>query len=89
MTAQTPENTIARKQTLVIAAAGTLAVVALMAAMAWVVRGQVQKAEVLRAQWQSQPRGSTKSTRIEAERVPEVAVIRNGGDVVDASFDRP
>ena len=89
MTAKTPENTNNRAQTLVIAVGGILAVVALMAAMVWVVQGHVQKAEVFRAQWQSQSRGSAKPNRSETERAPDVAVTRNGGVIVEASFDRP
>lgn len=89
MTAKPPENTNSRTQTLVIVVGGISAVVALMAAMVWVVQGHVQQAEVLRAQWQSQPRGFTKPNRIETERASDVAVIRNGGVIVEASFDRP
>ena len=88
MTAQPSENTIQRKTTVALAAFGLLAVAALIAALVWVVQGQVQQAEVLRAQWQGSARAS-KAMPADIERRSPAQVSRNGSGLMAASFDRP
>lgn len=46
---------------------GALGVIALLAAMAWVVQGQVEQGHILRAQWQT-PARMAKVERYEVER---------------------
>ena len=56
MTTDRPDNRTDASGTWVWAALGVLAIAALIAAIVWVVQGQVQQAQVLRAQWQGPPR---------------------------------
>lgn len=88
MTAQPSEHTTHRNATVTLAAAGLLAVVALMATLVWVVKGQVRQAEVLRAQWQGSASAS-KPMSTNIERRSPAQLPRNGGGLMAASFDRP
>lgn len=88
MTAQPSEHTHHKTSTFALAALGLLAVVALVAAMAWVVQGQVQQAEVLRAQWQGSASAS-KGMPADTERRSAAQVARSGSGLIAASFDRP
>ena len=88
MIAQHSEHTTHRSAGVILVVLGLLAVAALMAAMAWVVQGQVQQAEVVRAQWQ----GSTRASRVmpaDGERGSPAQVSRNGNGLMAASFDKP
>lgn len=87
MTAHPSEHPPYRHATVLLAALGLLAVAALMGAMAWVVQGQVQQAEVLRAQWQG-PARVAKVMPNDNERLSGVAA-RQGGGLMAASLDRP
>ncbi|MFM9902770.1 MAG: hypothetical protein ACKVOT_17285 [Polaromonas sp.] len=88
MTAQSSEHTTHRTGTVALVLVGLLAVAALMAAMVWVVQGQVQQAEVLRAQWQSPARTPT-AAPADMARGAAAPVARTGGGLMSASFDRP
>lgn len=73
--------------TWLLAVFGALAVAALIAAMVWVVQGQMQQAQVLRNQWHA--------TRAEPGRdaasgqVGSVTKPPRGNGVIAVSFDRP
>ena len=73
---------------------GMVAVAALIAAMVWVVQGQVQQAQVLRAQWQGTPR-AVQSAQADPEQnlaglqVSTVARPVGRSGIMAASFDRP
>ena len=94
MTTQQSDTSTHRSNTWWLAALGTLAVAALMAAMVWVVEGQVQQAEILRAQWKGAP-SAVQVTRIEGAQgkstTPSAATARPAGanGLMSASFDRP
>ena len=87
MTAHPSEHTSHRTATVVLAALGLLAVAALMAAMVWVVQGQVQQAEVLRAQWQGSVRTS-KVMSADNDRAAGMAT-RQGSGLMATSLNRP
>lgn len=73
---------------------GVMAVAALIAALVWVVQGQVQQAQVLRAQWQGVPRAVQAA---QAETEPNAAVFAagtvarpaGGKGIMAVSFDQP
>lgn len=73
---------------------GALAVAALMAAMVWVLEGQMQQAQVLRDQWQGTPQ-TAQQTRANTGRDAAVGQVGNltaftgGNSIMDASFGRP
>jgi len=77
-----------------LAALGAGAVVALLAAMVWVVEGQVQQAKVIRAQWQGAP-SAVQVTRTEVapgkstKKVSATARPAGESGLMSASFDRP
>lgn len=79
---------------------GALGVIALLAAMAWVVQGQVEQGHILRAQWQT-PARMAKVERYEVERYDvsgRTAQSSNSNNsnkatlsagIVATSFERP
>ncbi len=94
MTAHPPEHSTDSPTHWAWAAFGVMAVAALIAAMVWVVQGQVQQAQVLRAQWQGTPR-AVQAAHADPERNAAAsqagAAARPVGSngVMAASFHRP
>ena len=94
MTTQHPDTSSHRFGIWWLAALGAGAVAALLAAMVWVVEGQVQQAEVIRAQWKGAP-SAVQVTRIEVgpgkTSTKGGTTARPAGEsgLMSASFDRP
>lgn len=71
---------------------GILAVTGMVAALVWVLEGQVQQAEVLRAQWKGAPVSGQPLSAAASESTSGAskgAVNGSNNGIMAASFDRP
>ena len=83
---------------LMLGIAGLCGIAALMAALVWVLQGQVQQAEVLRSQWQGDQGGTRASrarlsetgpTALDGEVGPSATPTASKSAMVAASLNRP